>query len=304
MALKSTNNNQVSETGTLVFTVPADSSALIKEIYVEPTTADSYALIKIGTTSVGYFRTGSGTLGNHLSFIPKNGRKEINILNFLSKKGIFSGYPVTYGKKFSVFNSTPAKIMITYDLYDKDDMHKDMPNGEESKEHILMAYGQPSGNISTSGEHIVSQSNVPKDFLNFPFADSVPSNKKVEVYGVCFSARGADDGTTLTNYIHTKNLIIKRGTTTLFDNDNGLYCQGKNVASNGAFEAENGLSAMGECTNLYQREPLIFDTPLLFVEEEELNTFIVTEVPPAPGTPGTFLAKELEIAYIIKETKV
>jgi len=140
-----------------------------------------------------------------------------------------------------------------------------------------------------------------QEFPNFPFEGTILPKRKMEIYGVCFSARGADDGANAANYIHTKYLKLMKGMTSLFDTTTGLYYQGLNVSTNGGFEAEHGFSAGGEGTDIYQREPLMFAAPLIFNEKDELNTYVVTEV---ATTPGTFLAKELEIAYIAKEIEL
>ena len=96
-----------------------------------------------------------------------------------------------------------------------------------------------------------------------------------------------------------------KGRNVLFDSmRNGLLAQGKTVSTNGAFEAENGYDIGGEYTDLYQKDALIFDQPIRFANGEELDTYWTTEVATiSPAVPGTFLASELEIAYILKETQ-
>jgi len=192
-----------------------------------------------------------------------------------------------------------------YDIYDAGDIHNTMENGKDSKELTFLMYGQPAANVNTATDTPITRKNNPSEFCDFPFRGGVATKRKIDLYGVVYSSRSADDGYTLSNYIHTKYLKLMKGRNVLFDSMRmGLVAQGKNVSIDGAFEAENGYDIGGEYSDLYQKDALIFDQPIRFANGEELDTYWTTEVATTTGTsPGTLQVSELEIAYILKETQ-
>jgi len=297
---KISSNNVLSGVGAeLTLIAGAGESFMVKDIHVSGM-GGAYATLFIDTSTQGYFRTNLDGLGNHLAFIGKSERRK-TIVGFLMDKGIFKGYPIQSGSKFTVKNTVPASMCIVYDIYDAGDMHNTMENGKDSKELTFLMYGQPAANVNSATDTQITKKNNPSEFCDFPFRGGVATKRKIDLYGVVYSSRGADDGSAIAHYIHTRYLKLMKGRNVLFDSmREGLPAQGKNVPAVGAFRAENGYDVGGEYSDLYQKDPLIFDQPIRFANGEELDTYWTTEV----GTPaGTFLASELEIAYILKETQ-
>ena len=302
MAKISSNNTLFEHGSELTLTAGAGESFMVKDIHVSGT-GGGYATFFIDTSTQGYFRTSFDGLGNHLAFIGKSERRK-TIIGFLMDKGIFKGYPIRSGSKFVVKNTNTAYISIIYDIYDAGDITNTMENGKDSKELTFLMYGQPVANVNTTTNTQITKKNNPSEFCDFPFRGGVATKRKIDLYGVVYSSRGADNGT-LGNYIHTKYLKLMKGRNVLFDSMRaGLVAQGKSVLIDGAFEAENGYDIGGEYSDLYQKDALIFDQPIRFANGEELDTYWTTEVATTTGTsPGTFTPNELEIAYILKETQ-
>jgi len=296
---KISSNNTISDYGTeLTIIAGAGESFIVKDVHVVGS-GGGYTTFFIDTSTQGYFRTSTIGLGNHLAFIGKSQRIK-TILGFLTDKGIFKGYPIQSGSKFTVKNVAGMRTCIVYDIYDAGDIHNTMENGKDSKELTFLMYGQPAANVNTATDTQITKRNNPSEFCDFPFRGGVATKRKIDLYGVVYSSRGADDGTAA-HYIHTKYLKLMKGRNVLFDSmRNGLLAQGKNVLTGGAFEAENGYDVGGENSDTYQKNALIFDQPIRFANGEELDTYWTTEV---FSTPGTFQASELEIAYILKETQ-
>jgi len=296
---KISSNNTMSNYGTeQTIIAGAGESLVVRDVHVA---GGGYTTFFIDTSTQGYFRTSTAGLGNHLAFIGRSQRRK-TILGFLTDKGIFKGYPIQSGSKFTVKNTVPTRTCIVYDIYDAGDVHNTMENGKDSKELTFLMYGQPAANVNTSTDTQITKKNNPSEFCDFPFRGGVATKRKIDLYGVLYSSRGADDGTA-TNFIHTKFLKLMKGRNVLFDSmRNGLVAQGKTVQTNGTFEAENGYDVGGENSDIYQKDALIFDQPIKFINGEELDTYWTTEVSPTLPS-GTFLASELEIAYILKETQ-
>ena len=296
---KISTNNITSIWGTeATLIASAGESLVVKDIHVLGTPG-AYATFFIDTSTQGYFRTSSTRLGNHLPYLQKSSKTK-TILGYLTDKGIFKGYPIRSGSKFVVKNTNTTYISIIYDIYDAGDITNTMENGKDSKELTFLMYGQPAADVSAATSTQLTNKNNPSEFCDFPFRGGVATKRKIDLYGIVFSSRGADDGTAA-NYILTNYIKLMKGRDVLFDSARlGLLAAGRMVQTNGAFEAENGFDVGGENTDLYQKDALIFDQPIRFANGEELDTYWTTI---AASTPGTFLASELEIAYILKETQ-
>jgi len=297
---KISSNNIITLWGTeLALIAGAGESFIVRDVHISGTPG-AYATFFIDTSTQGYFRTSSSGLGNHLPYLQKSSKTK-TILGYLTDKGIFKGYPIRSGSKFVVKNTHAAYISIIYDIYDAGDITNTMENGKDSKELTFLMYGQPAANVNTTTDTQITNRNNPSEFCDFPFRGGVATKRKIDLYGIVYSSRGADDGITAANYIRTNYIKLMKGRDVLFDSmRQGLFAAGRTVQTNNTFEAENGFDVGGENTDLYQKDPLIFDQPIRFANGEELDTCWTTSV----GTPaGTFLASELEIAYILKETQ-
>jgi len=299
MAKISSNNVMTVWGAELTLIASAGESLMVKDIHVSGTPG-AYATFFIDTSTQGYFRTSSSGLGNHLPYLQKSSKTK-TILGYLTDKGIFKGYPIRSGSKFVVKNTHSAYISIVYDIYDTGDITNTMENGKDSKELTFLMYGQPATDVNTATDTQITNRNNPSEFCDFPFRGGVATKRKIDLYGIIYSSRGADDGAHAENYIRTNYIKLMKGRDVLFDSmRQGLFAAGRTVQTNNTFEAENGFDVGGENTDLYQKDPLIFDQPIRFANGEELDTYWTTVV---AATPGTFQANELEIAYILKETQ-
>ena len=299
---KISSNNIINDFGVeLTIIAGAGESLIIRDVHVAGTGNVGYTTFFIDTSTQGYFRTSSNGLGNHLAYLRKSSKTK-TILGYLMDKGIFHGYPIRSGSKFVVKNTHIAYISIIYDIYDAGDITNIMENGKDSKELTFLMYGQPDANVNTATDTAIIRKNNPSEFCDFPFCGGVATKRKIDLYGVVYSSRGADnDDGDVTHYIHTKYLKLMKGRNVLFDSMRaGLVAQGKDVLTFNTFRAENGYDVGGEYSDLYQKDALLFDQPIRFANGEELDTYWTTEV---AATSGTFAANELEIAYIMKETQ-
>ena len=292
--------------GVTSLTLEADSgkSLLVKDILVK-SVADVFLSIKIDKTLVGYFSVDDDKIGNPLGYTLQSGiPAKPTILEYLWNKGIFKGYPVEEGQKLTLsgLGASAMYATIVYQEFDAGDITREHQNGTEADEYVIINYGDAGGNVNTAGDQAISNQVSPKDFPEFPFGNVVPARKEISLHSILASERAADDGSDKTHYIHTTYYKLKQERETLFDEDvNGIYAQAANVATNGAFECENGQSLLGEGTDKYRRGVLLFDPPLVFSEGEELNVYMTTEV---AATAGTFLQEETRIGAVMTVNRV
>jgi len=285
-------------------TLQADvgKSFLVRNVYIKDV-ANGYVTIKIDRTTVGYLRVDDDKLGNLLHYpLPDSEKK--TLLGFLGEKGYFAGYPVGEGQKFELsgLGATNITATIVYDEYDAGDITPEMENGTESDTLTYVAFGRTGAAINTAGEHLLNVSINPSEFPAFPFGADVPAKTEIDVLGFLASERGADDGSTTTNYIRTTFYKLMRGREILFDPDrNGITALGAYVSSGGDFEPENNLSVLGEYSSTAERVPFLFPEGFTFTSGEELLVYMVTEV---GSTPGTFELDEQEVGFILRLRKV
>jgi len=191
---------------------------------------------------------------------------------------------------------------VLYDEYDAGDITPSMENGTESDTLVYVSFGRSENVINTAGEHLLNVCTNPSEFPGFPFGADVPAKTEIDVLGMLASERGADDGTTITNFIRTQYYKLMRGREILFDPDrNGITALGAYVTSGGAFEPENNLSVLGEYSSTAQRLPFLFPEGFTFASGEELLVYMITEV---GSTPGQFELDEQEVGFVLRLRKV
>ncbi|QTW05499.1 hypothetical protein [uncultured archaeal virus] len=300
MTIISSNNTKSINGTELVLEADIDKSILVKGVHVQGS-VNGRATAYIGGVTVGYFRTNSTILGNHLEYLRRNNKKEINVLNFLFQNNVFKGYPLAPGNKFTIKNSSAVNMSVIYDIYTEGDQTELMENGKNGKSLTYLHYGQTPNFINTTGDTLISKSNNPIEFSGFPFTSTVPPKRKIEVLGIAFSSRGADDGIAAANYIKTTYLKVMKNREVLFDEEKkGFIATGSQVLTANTFDAENGLDIGGEGTSTYQKNILLFDEKIVCVAGEELNFIWSTTV---AAIPGRFEPEETEIMVILRETK-
>ena len=234
-------------------------------------------------------------VGN-LAKAPMQGMK--TILGLLTEKGIFKGYPVATGQEFKISGAkqSGAIQLVIYEVYDEEDIKKDMPNGTDAKEYFFMNYGNAGSNINTDGDTLYDTPKSPAQFPDFPFGKVVDPKKEVTIHGVCASdfAPKENDGT---NYCYTKYLKFIRGRKTLFDEDlNGLLLWANFATALGNMDmVGEGQSIIGNYSDKDMKMPLFFPTPLVYGPGEELNIYLTTV---KGGTGQNIGTDEHEIALI------
>ena len=284
-------------------------SLLVKDVIVSGTN-DSYVLLEIDKTTVGFFRVTTGYVGSHLfpcravvagspSYSCLNPLPSATLLSYLIRQGWMRGYPVAEGQKFRVKPYTSGKkldtVVIVYEKYDAGDIKATDPNGSEANEYIFISYGRTSSSLTTAGDYLVDNPVTTKEFPNFPFGVEVPSKTRIEVLGILGSeALNYVDANT---YTYTKYLKLFKGRTCLFDRDKqGLifYQTVLSGVSAGNYIAR-GVSVVGNFSSQDRRYPFVPSSPLVFTSGDEVNVYITA----AQGSNAGSLAPEyLEIGFI------
>lgn len=222
------------------------------------------------------------------------------ILQYLMKKGIFTGYPVASGETFLITLITGATAIkiVEYDVYDQDDITDEMENGSKSDISTYLNYGDFGADILLQVDPVLAETNNPPEYPDFPFGGKVPSDRQIEMHGILAS----DVSPALNiaaNRTSTRFLKLMRGIKFLFDKDlDGIpyYSNFNDAVGNENMIAE-GYAVGGNYTQCDRREPLMFDPPITFDEGENLTVMWNTET---NGT-GIAITQALhEVAFILK----
>ena len=282
---------------------------MIKDVIVDGSN-DTYLVLEIDKTTVGFFRVDAGALGSHLpptqaltkSYRILRGMRtggSITLISYMIKQGWMRGYPVAEGQTFRVKPYTSDKklnnVSIIYEKYDAGDIKKDMPNGSEASEYVFVNYGQPSSPLTTAGDYEINNVMTCAEFPDFPVGDAVPSKHEIEILGVlgteCIDYDGSDD------YTYTKYLKFYKGRKVLFDDDrNGLpFYQPTYDGISTGITIGRGFSVVGNYSLFDRREPFIPPTPLVFKAGDELKVYITAGQ--ATNT-GEIPKVDAEIAFI------
>jgi len=288
-------------------------SLLVKDVIIHGSN-DTYALLEIEKTTVGFFRVDGHSLGSHLP-APQalvSGSQNlrgllaggsITLLAYMIKKGWMRGYPVAEGQTFRVKPYTSGKklnnVIIVYEKYDAGDIKATDDNGSESKRYTFVNYGRPSSALTSAGDYEINTCKTTEEFPDFPFGKSVPSKTTIEILGILGSeVIDYDAGDT---YIYTKFLKMFKGRTCLFDKDKkGLpfFGQAFSGITAGTYFGK-GFSIVGNYSAYDRREPFIPPTPLMFKEGEEVKVYITTG---QADYAGSISAEYAEIAFIERVT--
>lgn len=222
------------------------------------------------------------------------------IIQYLSRRGLFEGYPIQSGQTFLIdliTGATAVKI-VEYDIYDEDDIKADMPNGSKSNVQTYISYGDFGADIQAQIDPVLAESNNPPEYSDFPFGDRVPSDRKVEILGILATDVSPAANVTGTA-TQTRYLKMMRGTEFLFDEDhNGLlyYSPFPDALGNEDMIAE-GYAVGGNYTQIDRREPLMFDPPLELGPGEKLTVMWNTLLEGA----GAIISQELqEVGFILR----
>ncbi len=258
----------------------AGHSFLLRRIYCEANSADTYLILRVDRKTVGVYRT-YGRGGNQLGYI-KDSTFPLNLMEYLESKGINVAIPIAEGQTFTIDSINAAtEIVFAFDDYDAGDIRADMVNGTDSKEYNFLQYMTGSATLSASGDMLLDTSLSPAEFPDFPCDAVVPAKHSIKLLGLVGNpyAQGFGSNTTHTTYV---KLIKDRET--LFDPDrNGILFRGQ--ASGGHRDSyQTDFSLIGGCHDGTQESqkadigfPLLFEPALEFVSGEELLAYITFE---------------------------
>jgi len=222
------------------------------------------------------------------------------ILGLLRDLGVFKGFPIAEGQKLAISGAkqSGAIQLVEYEIYDPEDIRKDQQNGTESNEYVFINYGNCGGNVNKTGDTIYNTSASPAEFPDFPFGKDVPANTTIDLIGILASdfAPKENDGT---NYCLTQYLKLVKERTILFDEDrNGILLRALETDAPGDMDiVGEGMSLIGNYSDVDAKMPLIFPTPITFNAGEELGVYLTTT---KGGTGQNIATDEHEIGLILK----
>jgi hypothetical protein len=230
--------------------------------------------------------------------VPQNGQK--TLLAWMIEQGLMDGYPIATGETFKITGAAQGGSiqMVIYESHEEGDMASDMPNGSKATEYVFINYGNAGGDITNAGEWELSKSQNPAEFPDFPFGKVVPAKTKIAIAGILASdfAPEENDGT---DQIWTSYLKLIAERETLFDEDrNGLLMLGPSGSNAGIGDrVGEGLSVIGNYSDVDARLPLMIPETLEYVGGDELQVYLCTEKASSGQTIGT---AEGEVALIEK----
>lgn len=278
----------------------AGESFLVRVLYCDPSSNDTYLTLRVDRKTVGVYRVG-GRAGNHLSYWTEGNFKN-NIMEFLARKNINVAIPVAEGQVFNASRyAETGNVIIVYDIYDAGDMRADMPNGSAAKEYAFLQYMDGVNALTASGDVVITASLSPSEFPDFPCGKVVPARHTIEILGIAGSPVG--DKTSGDNYFLSEYLKLVKDRETLFDEDrNGIPFFAKKPDEDEVLYRTT-LSLIGDCVmNSYSQshellaDPLMFEPPLVFVSGEEL----IVSVGMALTGSHTLTASIQSLAAILK----
>ena len=250
----------------------------IKRISCVPSTNDTFLKVLIDNAAVGYWRV-KGKSGNHIS--PLIGHYvHDNLWDHIVHSGYNLDLPIAEGQKLTVERYAEAgNVIIEYDIHDPADISREMPNGSDANERIYINYLNIGTALTASGDALCDESLNPSEFPAFPASALVPANHRIELLGLvgcpwCDGAAGPI-------YFVTDTVKLFKGLEILFDEDrNGIPFKG-DVDPGTGDEYNAAYTLIGPATpalmdsaTVGNGAPLMFRTPVLFDEGEELNVKI------------------------------
>lgn len=311
-------NVTLSATQQCVLTAKVGQSIRILDVRVY-NAANRYVQMLTDKVAVGFFRV-SGNPGNQLPFSQKSlltdtgaitsatGLTNCNetMIGYMRRMGWMDGYPVAEGQSFSVAEygtSTPtAKVQIIYEIHAAGDMKADMANGSESKEYVYMSYGKPAAVLAVDTSTIMAVASNPAEYIGFPWTDTVPANKTIEVLAVCGSPTSVT-GDSSNQGVRTTALKLVKDRTVLCDDDRtGLSYLAKTPAGSAdAIQIGEGYSAIGNLSTSDRREPFTGISGMAFAAGEDLDVYVSTEhIGTTAGTPKTIAILDSEIGLVLR----
>jgi len=260
-------------TKTLELKPKVGQGIIVKDIEVVSSATEDWLTVRIGKTTVGYFKVANKDFNN----LPLHRFGVLNhsILHFLSENGLVTSYPVREEESFSVESTSNMDVVkITYEVHDAADITPALPNGAVSPEYFFINYGTNSAALTLSQYYTLDQALNPVEFPNFPFGAIVPAKAQISILGIMVNEYEKNNYADTTNHKHhTLRLRLIRGRETLFDEDKkGWYILGGGSASGSVNEKYGaGISQLPWLCESKVGYPLLLPTPLIFTPGSELN---------------------------------
>lgn len=272
MSLKQQNMQKNVTTNTqLILEAQADESFRVKEININGG-ASAHLQVRVNRQIVADIRQ-SGVTGSHCYFTTNTLHRQ-SLFNWLIAEGIFSPIPVPTGMKLFLegVNDADSIAQVVYDKFDTGDVSSSETNGTNSTKYDLLQYGQIAG-AAVAGENLFTAQITDNGYPAFPFGRVVPSKFRFTLRGIAFSSFNKTDNTD-TDEMFSASMRFVRERKTLFDEDlNGLLYRGVNQASDGQVYG-NGQQSGGQRSSVDISDPLIFETPIVFEEGDDLDIFL------------------------------
>ncbi|GAG98408.1 unnamed protein product, partial [marine sediment metagenome] len=145
----------------------AGHSLLVRRIYCEANSADTYLVLRVDRKTVGVYRV-YGRGGNQLGY-QHDSTFPLNLMEYLESKGINVTIPIAEGQTFSIDSiNAGTEIVVVFEDYDAADIRADMVNGTDSNEYTFLQYMTGSVTLSASGDMVMNTSLSPAEFPDFP----------------------------------------------------------------------------------------------------------------------------------------
>jgi len=227
-------------------------------------------------------KIGNGVSGNYRwneAVQQMTGARMETLLEFLTKRGDFKGFPVAEGETFKITGAarSACKQIIVYEIHEAGDITSDMENGSKTGSYLFLNYGNCGASINVNGDSLYSTSISPAEFPSFPFGAVVPAKNQIELLGICatpFAPMENDD----TNYIYTQFMKFVRDREVLFDEDRqGIIFENRQLSLDGRTDSYGqGISLIGNKSEYDLNDPFMFNPPLVFMPGDELGIYLTT----------------------------
>lgn len=201
------------------------------------------------------------------------------LLGLMINWGLLTGYPVAVGETFMLTGVKQANAiqMVTYEVYDEEDMKAEDPNGSRSLEYVFVNYGNTGAAIAAPGSHVYNTTLNPGEFPDFPFGKVVSAKTEVDLIAILASdfAPSENDAT---DYQYTQYLKMIADRETLFDEDrNGLLLLGPSgINVGGRDRIGEGQSVIGNYSDVDFNLPFRFPLALTYLAGDDLDIYMTT----------------------------
>ena len=232
------------------------------------------------------------------------GARRETLLQFLAKKGIFTGFPVAEGESFKITGvaKDKAKQCVIYEIHEAGDMKSDMINGSKSPSYVFLNYGNCTSSINKTGDSLYNLSISPAEFPSFPFGAVVPANHKIELLGICASPFAPKENDA-DHQIYMQFMKLIKDREVLFDEDRqGILFENRQGDRTGQSDSiAEGMSLIGNKSEYDPQDPFMFEEPLVFMPGDELGIYVTTV---AVGNGQDIAIDEHEICLIERVTRL